>query len=400
MHALHLARLQGKEKVRVLFLVIHASVWKVDGVFKRMQEDPLFDPKILICPCTSFGEEDMLREMDRAYDSLAARGYAVTKAWRDEKGAWVNLQEFEPDLVFFTNPHKLTSSAYYEDAYSRFLSCYVPYAYEISRYDNQLSQYNQLFHNAMWLIFVPHECSHHTYRQVREIGDRNVVVTGYPAWEELLVKSVASTGAWRTADHPRLKAIWAPHHTIDTEALPYSNFLRYAESFQELAQVTEDHIQWSFKPHPILKAKLYEHPEWGGERTEAYFDFWRRGPNTQLDEGSYAELFIESDCLIHDSGSFLAEYLHLAKPVLYLIARDNYRDFYNSFGLEALLCCRIGFEWKDVQAFVQSLLDRTATISGIHRRFLDQYHTADGRGLLPSESIVGHLRDRITHGRV
>lgn len=399
-HARSLSDLQHKGRIRVLFLVIHASVWKVDAVFRRMREDPLFEPEILICPCTSFSEEDMLREMDHAYESLAAMGYAVRKAWRDETGAWVSLSEFAPDVIFFGNPHKLTSSAYYEDAYSSFLSCYVPYAYEVSHYDNQLSQYNQRFHNAMWLIFAPHECSRQTYSEVREIGDRNVVVTGYPAWEDLLGRPDVTRGAWRPVDGHRLKVIWAPHHTIDMEALPYSNFLRYADRFWELATVTEGRIQWSFKPHPILKAKLYQHPEWGPERTDAYFEFWRSGPNTQLDEGPYAELFIESDALIHDSGSFLAEYLHLGKPVLYLIARDNYREFYNAFGLEALHCCRTGFEWKDVETFVGDLLDGGATITDAHRGFLEQYHHDDGPGVLPSEMIVEHLRDRITNGRV
>src|SRR5690554_1071679 len=62
-----LSDLKGKERVKVVFLAIHKSVWKVDPVFREMLEDPFFDPLILVCPYVMYGEERMWQDMKEAY---------------------------------------------------------------------------------------------------------------------------------------------------------------------------------------------------------------------------------------------------------------------------------------------------------------------------------------------
>ena len=51
-----LERIKGRPKIRVVFLAIHKSVWKVDTLFQKMLADPFFEPIILICPYTGQGE--------------------------------------------------------------------------------------------------------------------------------------------------------------------------------------------------------------------------------------------------------------------------------------------------------------------------------------------------------
>ena len=43
-----LAGLQGKKKVRVVFLVLHENTWKADEVFQRMLADNFFEPVYLL----------------------------------------------------------------------------------------------------------------------------------------------------------------------------------------------------------------------------------------------------------------------------------------------------------------------------------------------------------------
>src|SRR5690554_4220639 len=66
-HAELLKQVKGKEKIKVIFLAIHKSVWKVDPVFKKMLHDPFFEPEILVCPYMPYGEERMLEDMEQAY---------------------------------------------------------------------------------------------------------------------------------------------------------------------------------------------------------------------------------------------------------------------------------------------------------------------------------------------
>lgn len=87
------------------------------------------------------------------------------------------------------------------------------------------------------------------------------------------------------------------------------------------AQKYKDKVQIVFKPHPMLYRTLCEHSEWGKERTDAYYSMWNNMSNTQLEEGDYTELFMQSDAMIHDCGSFILEYLAVDKPCMFLKKR-------------------------------------------------------------------------------
>jgi hypothetical protein len=389
-HPRLLAKLSDKKKIRVVFLAIHASVWKVDSVFIRMQEDPYFDVEILVCPYINSGIEAMHEEMERTYAFFMERGYPVRKSLKQE-GTWTLLEELDPDIVFFTNPHNVTISEYYELAYFSYLTCYVPYHHEVVSYDGDIDQYDQVFHNAIWRIFAPHKYSLETYENKSHRKGKNVHVAGYPMMELLFSdfgEVTAQDDAWKNCDE-RLRIIWAPHHTIDSAELPYSNFLKYAERIKDLAVQHQGSIVWSFKPHPVLKAKLYDHRQWGKERTDAFYNFWEGQEFTQLDIGEYVNLFKQSDALVHDSGSFLAEYLYFRKPVLYLMSKNNNMSFFNEFGERALASCRLAEEFIDIESFVDGLLSRDAGgITELHEEFIGEELLTYFQPLLPSERVL------------
>jgi CDP-glycerol glycerophosphotransferase (TagB/SpsB family) len=91
-----------------------------------------------------------------------------------------------------------------------------------------------------------------------------------------------------------------------------------AELMLELAQAYKDRIQIAFKPHPSLITQLYQHPDWGKERADDYYARWQQMENTQLETGGYVDLFMTSDAMIHDSGSFVVEYLYANRPVMFV----------------------------------------------------------------------------------
>jgi CDP-glycerol glycerophosphotransferase (TagB/SpsB family) len=91
-------------------------------------------------------------------------------------------------------------------------------------------------------------------------------------------------------------------------------------------------IEIIFKPHPLLKVKLYNDSEWGIEKTNEYYNKWKNHNYGGLNESEYINLFKTSDALIHDSGSFLIEYLYLNKPVLRTDKDDSIKERLNSFG--------------------------------------------------------------------
>jgi len=387
-----LAQIKDKKCIRVVFLAIHKSVWKVDPVFKKMLAHQHFDPVVLICPFTASSEERMWNEMHQALEYFKAKEYPVVSSFNHDKGEWLKLEELNPDIVFFTNPHNLTRKEYYEDAYLNYLSCYIPYHHEVVSYGSNIDQYNQNFHNAMWKIFASHKASYELFLNYSVSKGMNVIVTGYPAMETILEKMEKNTYnyVWKSKDS-RIKIIWAPHHTIDMPELPFSNFLEYSDNFRRLAEEYKSRIVWAFKPHPLLREKLYKHISWGKKRTDEYYEFWNSNEYTQLEEGEYEDLFCSSNALIHDSGSFLAEYLYLKKPVAYMMAKKNNQNYFTDFGLKALSSCVVINDFIGVVNFVDNLILDKYHIINKHKEFIQEEISIYFHDSCPSSVILDTL---------
>lgn len=393
-HARLLNEKQHQSKIKVVFFVLQKSLWKLDSVFQAMLCDELFAPVLLVCPCLSFQHKEMLTELEDTYLYFQKKGYPVINSYIQATDSWVELQALAPDLIFFTNPHGITRPEYYDLAYMSYLSCYVPYDHQVSQYKDNQDQYNQQFHNAMWQIFVPHAESKEIFTHTAATLGANVSVTGYPACEAYIERNLPRESVWKAQDKKKVRLIWAPHHTIDSPELPYSNFLKYAEVFQQLALQYADTVQWAFKPHPMLRSKLYEYAGWGRQKTDGYYAFWESQTNTQFEDGEYEDLFIQSDALIHDCGSFLAEYLYLKKPVLYLVATDNIKDYLNPYGIKAFNACEHAYAKEDIINFI----DRFSSISmdkvnTFYKNQIAPYFKAEK----PSEKIIANIKQGFAH---
>ena len=100
---------------------------------------------------------------------------------------------------------------------------------------------------------------------------KNVEVVGYSLYDQF--KTEVKTDPWQSKDKKRI--IWAVHHSILNDDLAEcSTFLKYAE-FMKIFAIENQNLEIAFKPHPHLKEHLYKHEDWGKEKTDAYFDFWK-----------------------------------------------------------------------------------------------------------------------------
>ena len=109
-----------KKVIRVVFLVIHKSVWKVDSVFNHMIKDPYFDPVILVCPDLIYQRNDILKNLTGTYDYFHSKGYPVINSYNSVNKTWLALENLRPDILLFTNPHNLTRDEYYSQAYKKY----------------------------------------------------------------------------------------------------------------------------------------------------------------------------------------------------------------------------------------------------------------------------------------
>ena len=164
---------------------------------------------------------------------------------------------------------------------------------------------------------------------------------------------------WRIKDQSVKRLIWAPHFTMEKVSwiAPRSNFLWMSQLMLDVAERYKDRLQIAFKPHPRLKSELYRHPDWGAERTDAYYQRWELMENTQLETGEFVDLFKSSDAMIHDSGSFTVEYLSVNKPVAFVTTDiDSLKAEHNKLGKASLEQHYIVGNEQEVMAFINDVV--------------------------------------------
>lgn len=397
-HEKALAKARKKEKLTVAFFLIHAPIWKVDGVFKLMLESERFDPVVVICPYIRYGHDVMMETMDRAEEFVKSKGYPYVKTYNEKTNTWLNVKEdLKPDLVFFTNPWRLTHSNYLINNFLDTLTCYVPYFFVVNGHTK--NNYNGITHSLTWKVF--YETTIHKEFAIKYARNKaeNVVVTGYPGLDPFLYAKETTADPWKIKTKKVKRIIWAPHHTIEGQdaGLLYSNFTQYYNFFLELANSYSNSLQIAFKPHPLLRSKLYNDPSWGIEKTNNYYSQWSKLKNGFLVEGEYTDLFLTSDALIHDCSSFMAEYLCTGKPYLYTLKDDNVSNRMNDFGRMVLKMHYLARNKEEIVEFVESVVFKQSDQLRNERVSFLEEHLAAQNNKSASENIVFELNKHLCH---
>lgn len=387
-----LRKLKKKDQIKCVFLGLFSEVWKYDDIYKIMESNPRFDPVIVVCPIVNYGFDNMLHRMDDCYFYFKQKGYHVIKSYDCQKQKYIDLQrDVRPDIIFYTSPYKgLIDDRYFITEFPNILTVYVPYyfnegvSYKIA--------YDTLFQNLLWRRYVEtdfHKSLSNTYG--RNHG-RNSVVTGYPGIEKFLnTTSELNNSCWKIKSNSLKRIIWAPHHTLQAVGTcHYSCFLQYCDIMVNFAQKYKDEIQFVFKPHPLLRNKL--DLLWGKEKTDAYYDLWDNMPNTSLRDGEYTGLFMTSDAMIHDSGSFLIEYLYVNKPVLRTLNDIPLEDMYNQFALKCLDQYYKAHNEQDIEQFIQNLINGVDPLKEQRTKFVNEVLMPIGS---PSQNIIDDILDSI-----
>ncbi|WP_214079179.1 CDP-glycerol glycerophosphotransferase family protein [Mesotoga sp.] len=355
LHERALERVRKKKIVKVAFFATHSSVWKYDGVYRLMEKDPRFDPIVVVCPVVNYGRENMIFEMQKAYNFFASKGLNVIKAYNEPTDTYLDVRnEINPDIIFYTNPYKgLIKDEYYITNFLDTLTCYVPYTFYVSNMGR--AQYDLLFHNLLWKAYYETEIHKHMAAKSSRNKGNNILVAGYPGVDSYIYGLRLEGDVWKNPNTDLKRIIWAPHHTIDMrEKLGYSCFLKYCQTILDIAKEEIGKVQIAFKPHPLLKVKLYE--KWGKKRTDEYYYSWQNLSNGQLETDSSIDLFNTSDAMILDSASFTAEYLYCGKPSLFTFSDKTVRHRFNEFGNLALDIHYHAYNEDDIFAFISSVV--------------------------------------------
>lgn len=390
-YALQEKKCKEKDKIRVTFFALFDSTWKCDIVYQKMLDDERFDPVILICPVVNFGYENMRVRMAECASFFDSKGYKYILSYDSHTNKYVSIESLKTDVIFFTNPYVgLIDDRYNIFKCSNILTIYLPYS--ITTASCYQENFNLDMMNRVWRFYVESNMHKGFAEKYSYSKGKNAVVTGHPCIEEYLDDKYVPKDNWKIKDRKFKRIIWAPHHTIKPVFnLDFSCFLKYAEYFRMLAVKYQDSIQIAFKPHPLLKNKLID--LWGKDKTDEYYKWWDNNPNTILSEGEYRDLFLTSDAMIHDSGSFVTEYLYINKPVMRTLTGTDYTSMFNDFGIACINQHYLGNNEDDIKNFVQNVIAEIDPMKEPRTKFLNEVLIP--RNGMPSDNIIKDIIDSL-----
>ena len=370
-------KVRKKSVVDVLFVLNELGAWKTESLYRTMSSHSRFNPKLLIVPAKETPEA-----ISTLTQYLNNKGYKYDEIQNEDSDY---KKYFRTDIIFYQKPYDDVMD--YKYSYLNHLNvlfCYVLYGFRNRNYP-QIKQIR--FIRFIWQFYAENTKVIEESVPVFSTKAKNMVNTGLPFMDDLLLDKVHFDDPWKNLGDKK-RIIYAPHHTIYSDLYEYATFLDYSDFMLEMAKKYHEQVQWAFKPHPVLKEKLFE--VWGEEKTNKYYAEWEMLDNTQIADGEYMGLFKYSDAMIHDCGSFRVEYLYTGKPVMFLKKKEPENDYMNWQTIKALELHYSGFNECDIENFIQNVIKGVDPLRDDRKRFVDDNLTPP-YGKTASQNIINAI---------
>jgi len=344
-------KLARGERLKVSFLVCDASMFSGESVFALMRADPRFDCEIAVAPRVTRGEEFLRSTLSKTVDLLRSRYGGAVRPLYDPVTR--EAGEIDADLVFSTVVYEDQTLPQYatERLSARSLVAVLYYGYGGLFATNEKK--TPFLPNIVlsWRYFVSNRATREMCVAKNPLLAENTIAAGYAKMDRL-------------ASVPRLprarkRILVCPHHTIDPAAdggLALSTFVKNADFLLRLPSMFPE-MDFVFRPHPLLFPRLATAKWWGPERTAAYERAMEAHANVEFQRGGdYFGAFANSDALVHDCGSFLAEYFYTGRPQCYLLKDDaSVESQFLPFAKSLLSHVRKAYREEDAVAFLRDV---------------------------------------------
>jgi CDP-glycerol glycerophosphotransferase (TagB/SpsB family) len=257
------------------------------------------------------------------------------------------------DIVVFSSPYDGMTHKYFQVKYLRdkALSIFINYFY-LGKLKQEIEVVKSKEYSLFWKVFLENDNAKRIVAQHSRSGGKNTFVSGYCKMDKMKDAEVIN-------DRKRKKIIISPHHTVRNinKIIAISNFEIYSDLFLKLPKIYPD-IDFVFRPHPLLFFYLSKDDVWGEKKVKNYLSDLQSNTNLVYDTaGNYFDSFVNSDALIHDCGSFLAEYFYTDKPQCYMLREDKkLEDNFMPEGIEMLDFTYKVMNEKDILKFIDDVV--------------------------------------------
>lgn len=374
--------------INIAFIVFDPAIWKYERLYRLFESDIRFKTTIVFAKADFQDSEESFTKNQTFF----GRTHNTLRGLDSATGIHENFHKIlKPDIVVTSAPYNYFHKSFNIYKLTKYLTIYAPYGINIA---NVKSAFINDHNNLLWRCYVEsnyHLDLYNSWLVDLGLSNYNLISCGY-AGADNIKQIIYDKDNLQTKK--RKLVIWAPHWSVD-KSHKYNNFgtfLDFHLIMVDIAKHYSENIDFVLKPHPLLRKFLSKKEFWGEDLTNEYFDKWKFGFNTKLIEDTYIELFNQSDAIIHDSVTFIVEYLYTMKPAAYLINNEFDFDFFNDYGKEALKSYQFIKNKNEIIFFLDNLLSGIDPNLEQRRCFFNKYLRDHNNA---SESIYKDILDSI-----
>ena len=388
--------LKNKDVIQVAFLYKYSSDCQAFNLLDRLLLDKEFEVSIIINPDISRGEEHFAFQYHKTKEYFVKHyGQEIVLDGYDfGNSAFVDFTKDKNfDLMLTDSPYETMAHDFFKIQYwieKGILVLYISYFY-MGRCRITIDNLAMEHMSKVWLFCVENPFVLSLAKKYMPLRGRNIIMSGYPKMDSL--QSYTTKADRDQSPEIRKRVIVAPHHSF------YFDFIGAFMCFYDvLLQCMKDfsEIDFVFRPHPLLIINLKKDEWWGEAKTDEYLESICALPNVKYSEGGdYMEEFVKCDALIHDCGSFMAEFLYTDKPCAFMYREDlDKAKQFTAFGIKCLEAHYSIFNRDDMYSFLRNVvlggndIKREERISFARNEVMINYPYA-------TEFIYQQLRERL-----
>lgn len=370
---------RGKERIKVLFVISELSSWKSEILYLTMLNHPRFVP-VLGVSTVSLDKN----AKGQLVNYLKQKNYQYTDLDSEQH----SIDIINPDIIFYYKPYETCySDGHFFNKNLGYVFCGFDYCFRVTKHRVHIEK--ELY-DYCWQFYVEHADVLKERKRLLGYRARNTVLSGVPIQDILLQPKEFFADPWKDRVGKK-RIIYAPHHSIkgtNGSGLEFSTFLDFGIPILEMAKKYSEKITIAFKPHPNLYSKLVN--LWGLDKTVSYYKEWTNLPNTQLETGEYVGLFKYSDAIIHDSASFIVEYLYMNNPSMFLVAETNNTVDLFDFVKKGFDCYEHGRSVEDIERFITNVIDGVDNNCKVRDSYF-MNHLLPANGISACENIINSI---------
>ena len=380
-----------KNKIKVGFVLYDTSMWCGDDLYNLFANNKRFETTVFICQRPKGLTNDIVHQ-DYLRGIELFRSHSLNIVTLDNANDVVPVQ----DVLIYLTPYfeRLIEMFRPEKLTAKTLTTHITYSLSISI--RRKNFYNSSIFQTFWRIYLSSVIGLKVHKESNRLGMPRGVFSGYPKMDIFFQKDAEFHFDWKMTRPDSKKIIWAPHHSIDA-VTKYATFQWNYQFMYEFAKAHPE-ISWVVKPHPNLAFRALQYKIFPSVKAfEEYLQKWNDLPNAQVYTGAYYQsIFATSDGMIHDSGSFIAEYQYVDKPMIFL-TRAN--EKFNELGNKILEASYL-VDGKDLDAiaamiqkvFIEGNDDKAAERREVFNKYLNYPNT---NGMLASEFIYKSISEKL-----